>query len=112
MLETEAWAGGWTMTTALNLCRKELRRQRTFHLSPLAEGESNSSTADVYENFDLLNAVSRLSPQQRMATILHYFADLPVAVIANLMTLSEGTVKAHLHQARKRLAATIKGNLV
>jgi RNA polymerase sigma-70 factor (ECF subfamily) len=34
---------------------------------------------------------------------LHYLDDLPVAEVAAAMSLSEGAVKYHLHEARARL---------
>ncbi|MBA3423796.1 MAG: sigma-70 family RNA polymerase sigma factor [Actinobacteria bacterium] len=52
---------------------------------------------------DLIAALQRLPARQRQATILYYIADLPIPVVAERMGLHEGSVKAHLAQARKRL---------
>jgi RNA polymerase sigma-70 factor (ECF subfamily) len=38
---------------------------------------------------------------------LHYVADAPVAEIAQVLGLAEGTVKAQLHRARQALAARL-----
>jgi RNA polymerase sigma-70 factor (ECF subfamily) len=35
---------------------------------------------------------------------LHYYEDLPIADIANVLAIAEGTVKAHLHKGRASLA--------
>lgn len=53
---------------------------------------------------DLRQGVAALPPRQRAAVVLHYFVDLPVAEVAELMGCSPGTVKSTLHDARERLA--------
>lgn len=46
--------------------------------------------------------------RRKQAIILFYFADLPIAVIAELMHISEGAVKAHLSAGREALAAALE----
>ena len=43
--------------------------------------------------------IATLSPRQREAIVLRYFADLALADIADAMGCAVGTVKATLHQA-------------
>jgi RNA polymerase sigma-70 factor (ECF subfamily) len=52
-------------------------------------------------------AVRALPPRQRQVVALHYVDDRPVAEIARILDCAEGTVKAHLHQARHALARTL-----
>ena len=52
---------------------------------------------------DVLNAVERLSVQQRAAVLLTYWSDLPVETVADRMGISTGAVKRHLARARKHL---------
>lgn len=52
---------------------------------------------------DVVEAVLRLSPQQRACVWLTYWADLSVADTADHLGISEGTVKQHLSRARDRL---------
>ena len=61
------------------------------------------STSPQEIDVDVLNAVGRLSMQQRAAVLLTYWADLPVEVVANHMGVSTGAVKRHLARARKHL---------
>jgi RNA polymerase sigma factor (sigma-70 family) len=56
----------------------------------------------------VLEGLRRLPERQRHATILFYWGDMPVSVIADLMNVAEGTVKAHLAQARKSLRTTLE----
>lgn len=52
---------------------------------------------------DLVKAIGELSLRQREAVLLYYLADIPVRGVADLMRVSEGTVKAHLAHARRNL---------
>jgi len=52
---------------------------------------------------EVLDAVERLSVQQRAAVFLTYWEDLAPETVAERMGVSTGTVKRHLARARKRL---------
>jgi RNA polymerase sigma-70 factor (ECF subfamily) len=64
-------------------------------------GPEASPPAEV--DIDVLQAVERLSMQQRAAVLLTYWADLPVDAVAERMGVSTGAVKRHLARARKHL---------
>ena len=48
-------------------------------------------------------AVDALSPQQRAVVFLTYWNDLTPAAVAELLDVSEGSVRKHLARARKHL---------
>ncbi len=52
-------------------------------------------------------AVRRLPGRQAQVVALRYLEDMAVAEIAVVLGCAEGTVKAHLHRARKTLAAEL-----
>jgi RNA polymerase sigma-70 factor (ECF subfamily) len=52
---------------------------------------------------EVADAVRRLSPQQRAVVFLTYWDDLTPAVIAELLDVSEGTVRKQLTRARAQL---------
>jgi RNA polymerase sigma-70 factor (ECF subfamily) len=54
-------------------------------------------------DIEVLDAVARLSVQQRAAVFLTYWEDLSPEMAAQRMGVSTGTVKRHLARARKRL---------
>lgn len=60
------------------------------------------------ERLVLHQAVAALPVGQRLAIGLHYLADLPIVEVAELMGVSQGTVKSQLHDARQRLATTLE----
>lgn len=54
-------------------------------------------------DLEVLDAVARLSVQQRAAVFLTYWEDLGPDDVAKRMGVTSGTVKRHLARARKRL---------
>lgn len=99
-LRNEYWIEGWVMTTAMNLCRRSFRH-RVRMRQPLRP--STTVAAPTAVAVDVASAMRRLPPRQRVAVVLHYLTDMPVPDVARAMDVSEGTVKAHLAQARQRL---------
>ncbi|WP_052380464.1 sigma-70 family RNA polymerase sigma factor [Paenibacillus camerounensis] len=61
------------------------------------------SVSAKVEALDLREAVYRLEEVSRTIIILHYFQDLPLQQIADILELSESAVKTRLHRARKTL---------
>lgn len=106
-LSKEPWVGGWVMTTALNLCRRELR-SRSQSRKRLAFGDAVDTREPTGDRVDVLKALAALPFRQRQAVILYYWGDLSTSVVAQLMGLSEGAVRAHLAHARKRLRETLE----
>lgn len=104
-LSNETWAGGWVMTTALNACRR--RRREAMTQSDLGEGRKSVGDPGP-ERADVVAALARLPFRQRQAIVLYYIGDLPLEVVAHLMGVSEGTVKAHLAQARAALRTSLE----
>jgi RNA polymerase sigma-70 factor, ECF subfamily len=105
-LERHDWAGGWVMTTALNLCKKHGRRKGREVASDSAP--EIATPAPTAHRVDVSIALAALPARQRMATILFYIGDLPLPAIADAMGVSEGTVKAHLAQARTNLRGALE----
>ena len=56
---------------------------------------------------EILDAVHLLSVQQRAVIVLTYWDDLKPASIAELLGVSEGSVKRQLARARSRLKETL-----
>jgi RNA polymerase sigma-70 factor (ECF subfamily) len=52
---------------------------------------------------DVLDTVDRLSPRQRAVVYLAYWDDLEPAAIADVLGVSEGSVRRHLARARASL---------
>jgi RNA polymerase sigma-70 factor (ECF subfamily) len=88
----------WIWRSAFRIAAGELKRRRRFTPEvPDIAYEAPESAAT------LLDSLARLSPNQRAAVVLRYYADLPVAEIAAILGTAETTVSVHLHRGRKRL---------
>lgn len=87
---------------ATNLVRRQWkRRARDRQIrSVLLWRSSGQSSPDG----TLRDLVDRLPPRLRSATLLHYYADLPVEQVARLLHRPEGSIRQRLHQARQILA--------
>jgi RNA polymerase sigma-70 factor (ECF subfamily) len=105
-LQRHEWAGGWVMTTTLNLCKRMGARAGREVAGDVAAATSFSGPGP--ERVDVAAALATLPLRQRTATILFYIGDLPLPAIAHLMGVSEGTVKAHLAQARASLRGALE----
>jgi RNA polymerase sigma-70 factor (ECF subfamily) len=91
---------GWVYIVAL----RAGRRRRGHRDEMAAESAPVDDIAPaVAEQLDLHAAIARLPERQRIALVLRYLADLPVADVAAAMGCALGTVKSTLHAALARL---------
>lgn len=93
----------WVRRVAVNLLVDDHRRKR-YERRALATNGAGwvPSPEDGYAP-DVAAAVASLPPRQRLIVGLYYLLDLPIAEVAELTRLNEGTVKSALHDARKTL---------
>lgn len=90
--------------TVLNVANDHHRRTLSRRLREMKTA-SREDIPDPAASVDIevLDAVARLSVQQRAAVYLTYWEDLSPEAVAKRMGISTGTVKRHLARARKRL---------
>lgn len=100
-LADKEWAAGWVITTATNILRR--RRPPSPAADVDAEVEAPAAAA-----VDLQRALRRIPARQRKAIVLYYVGDLSVHSVAELMGVSDGTVKAHLAQGRDTLRGLLE----
>jgi RNA polymerase sigma-70 factor (ECF subfamily) len=89
---------GWVWRTSFRVAAGELKRRRTT--SPIAPAVSY---VDPEMDSELLDALAKLAPKQRVAVILFYYEDAPVREIARRSGTSQMSVRANLSRGRKRL---------
>jgi RNA polymerase sigma-70 factor, ECF subfamily len=103
-----AWIRRVALNRLLNRRRDETRRAR-----PSARGVGALSPPQTDEvadrRIDVVAALAQLTPRQRAFVGLYYFGDWSVQAIATELRVSEGTVKATVHQARHHLALILGG---
>jgi RNA polymerase sigma-70 factor (ECF subfamily) len=91
----------WVWRVAFRLAAAELRRP-----SP---PEPDAKEADLDGNLpDLVRALRELPPKQRLAIVLHDYADRPTREVAAALGVSTATVRVHLSQGRRKLRGLLE----
>jgi RNA polymerase sigma-70 factor, ECF subfamily len=119
----------WLFSIAVNIWRSEIRRIRTrISLVPIDPEEPSetgnhsppsesfadpaadqlSHTIETEELQTLHKEIRQLPERMRLCIELHIIYDLSYKEIAGLMGISINAVKAHLHQAKKKLGERLK----
>jgi RNA polymerase sigma-70 factor (ECF subfamily) len=94
----------WVRRVAIRLAVKHVKRERMRRQrEQMAVEVPHEHVADP----DVVRAVAMLSPMQRAAVVLFYWADESVFDIARTLGVSESSVKQHLFRARARLATVL-----
>jgi RNA polymerase sigma-70 factor (ECF subfamily) len=88
----------WVWRAAFRIAAGELKDRRRFQASP-----SDAGYEIAEPPARLVAGLARLSPNQRAALVLHYYAGYPTKEIAGILGSSPATVRVHLSQGRKRL---------
>lgn len=95
----------WIFRILINECHNIIA-QRSGSIAYAEVPQINSYSGD-YEKVDLKDAINRLDEPQRLAIILHYFEDLPLRQVAQVLDISESAVKMRLSRARDVLQKTL-----
>lgn len=101
-LEQPTYFKTWLFRILINECNMILRKRSQAVAIENVQNIQQSSP-DAANSMDLHDAVYRLEEVSRTIVILHYFRDLPLRQVAELLDLSEGAVKTRLHRARTAL---------
>jgi RNA polymerase sigma-70 factor (sigma-E family) len=85
------------------------RHSRWSRVAPLLRPvDMTPDPADQVSDRDaMLTALRSLSPRQRACVVLRYYEDLPVAEVAAVLGVGEGTVKRYLSEAMSHVAVRL-----
>lgn len=106
---------GWLLQIVRNRARNHVRRETVRQTLPLDPGVATggSSPADVAEQNELGRrlqaALARLPEQHREVVLLHDLEGWAHREIAERLGLPAGTVRSHLHHARRRMRELLGG---
>ena len=94
----------WLIRTALNLCRAANRTPwNLFRSGEEFDPYSVEYIESPSEDTGLWQAVCGLKEKYRLPLYLHYFEELPLSEVAEIMQISEAAVKMRLKRAREKL---------
>lgn len=104
-----ARAPAFLRSAVLNGARSRLRRRAVAgrHVRRLSEAVDSQETRTVLHD-EMVAALRALSSRQRECVVLRYYLDLPEREIAELLRVSIGSVKTHLHRGLQALARTVE----
>lgn len=96
----------WLLKITVNCAYGQRRKQRrVVRLDDLSQA---AGSVPPPEPSGLWEAVLRLPEDQRLAVMLYYYEDLPVADIAKALGVPQGTVKSRLSRGRERLRGLLR----
>jgi RNA polymerase sigma-70 factor (ECF subfamily) len=110
----------WLYGIALNQCRNQFRRHRSFRLSldeslpvSVAAGSGGPAEAAVATETAAIvqAAVARLPERQRMVVVLRVWNGLPYFEIANILERTESTVRSEMFHALASLRKFLEPRL-
>jgi len=93
----------WLTRIAINAYGKHRRRERLRRICRIEGMKSRSEVDSMLDSEWLLDGIAKLNPQHRIALLLHEVHGFSVGEVATITGSPEGTVKARLHYARKRI---------
>ena len=105
---------GWSYRVLIRCCFAEGRRDRAWapnlYVLPEAGPPQPDATGAVIDRDELERGFRRLSLEHRAVVVLHYYLDLPLDGIAEVLGIPRGTVRSRLHHAMRILRAALEAD--
>lgn len=103
--------GPYAYRVATNLARRRWRHHQLDLdvMKAAIREEQEAIHADPVGAIDMRDVVDDLPRRYRQLVLLHYYADLPLPMIAAALDRPLGTVKRQLAEARQMLAVALEG---
>jgi RNA polymerase sigma-70 factor (ECF subfamily) len=79
------------------------RRTRWFSVLRFPELRQAELDPGDTDHTDLRQALMRLSPDERLPLVLHFYLDLPLDEVARTLGVSPSAAKSRIYRAAKRL---------
>jgi RNA polymerase sigma-70 factor (ECF subfamily) len=93
------WLHSLVAHACIDIARKRRRRVIEVELTPLFEPALSDATAGVVDRDLLERALARLEPEARAVLVLHFYLDLPLPRVAEMLGIPNGTAKSRLHRS-------------
>jgi RNA polymerase sigma-70 factor (ECF subfamily) len=111
--EADAW-DSWLYRTTVRACYRLARSERRRQLVELAmpasaETESIDHSAILAQRDLLGRGLGRLPIDQRAVMVLHFYLDLPLGDVAEVLDIPIGTAKSRLHRGLEALRVSMAG---
>ena len=101
-LEEPMYFRTWMTRILINKCNDILRAQKKF---VLVENLPETPAPDLgFSNLEWIQVLERLKPKDRIVVILYYVEGFKTSEIAQMLEMSESTVRGTLARSREKLA--------
>ena len=106
----DAWLRRLTVRACYKVAKKDRRRtqvEQHVTLDPRSARTPDTS-ADVAEREWVLGELGRLDIDRRSVLVLHYYLDLPLPEVADILGIPYGTVSSRLHRGLEAMRASMR----
>jgi len=101
----------WLYRLLVNACYEEGRRHRRWstrvRVLPMEGPAAPDPIVSIDDRDALERAFAQLSPEHRAVFVMHHYAGLPLATIADVVGVPVGTVKSRLHHSVRNLRTAL-----
>ena len=101
----------WSYRLLVRACYAEAGRARRWSpsltLLPVDEPLAADALSAIVDRDQLERGFRRLSFDHRTVLVLHHYLDMPLARVADVLGISEGTVASRIHYAIRSLRAAL-----
>ena len=106
----DAWLHRLTVRACYKVARKERRRSMVeLHVTPDPRSAPGADfSTDVVDRDWLGRELGRLDLDQRAVMVLHYYLDLPIADVAEILDIPYGTAASRLHRGLETLRSSMR----
>ena len=104
----------WLTRIAINTCKNYARTSwfKKVQVGVTKKEENIVSFEEgllsTIEQNEILNQVSRLQHRYKEVILLYYYQEMKIGEVAEVLNISEGTVKMRLNRARKKLGECLR----
>jgi RNA polymerase sigma-70 factor (ECF subfamily) len=95
----------WLHRVAINLAHSHYRRKAIERRALSLLGSRSRHETDLHRDIESLDLLKNLPHRQKAALLLHYYLDMTVPEVAQVMEIPDGTAKTLIHRATRALSA-------
>jgi RNA polymerase sigma-70 factor (ECF subfamily) len=93
------WLHSLVAHACIDLVRKRRRRVIEVELAPIHDAPTLDGAAVIADRDQLDRVLARLEPEARAVVVLHFYLDLPLPRVADMLGIPIGTAKSRLHRS-------------
>lgn len=112
--DPDAW-DAWLRRLLIRICYRFAKQDRRriqieLHVTPNPERSGfTDATADLAEREWVLDELGRIDVEKRTVIVLHYYLDLPIREVAEILDIPYGTAASRLHRGLELMRAAMHG---